>query len=71
MMVDAYESLTSLRTLLMSRREEVKEKLARGRFEGEDGYREQVGRAKELGETIDLVSKQIKSLHAGGDDEGK
>ena len=68
-MADAYECLGSLRMLLQSKREEAKERLGRGKFEGEDGYREWVGRSKAWAEAIDLVSQQIKSINGGEDDD--
>jgi hypothetical protein len=67
-LTDAYESLDSLRVMLQRRREELKEKIANG-LEKDDDYRTQVGRCKELKDTISRISDQIKSLSGGTDDD--
>lgn len=66
-MADAYQCLDSLRTMLNIRREEVKEKMARG-LDSDDSYREQVGRAKALKDAIDRISDQIKSINGDVDE---
>jgi hypothetical protein len=63
---DAYQALASLRVVLVSRREELKEKMAGGIEDG--SYREHVGRCKQLLAVIEMVNQQIKSLN-GDDDE--
>jgi len=68
-MADAYECLSSLRVVLRLRRDELKEKLAKGVEEGH--YREYVGRCKELTDSIEKIGQQIKSLNGGDDDETK
>lgn len=67
-MPDAYQALDSLRTMLTRRREELKERLASG-FEKEETYHQQVGRCKELAETIAKIGDQIKSINGGQDDD--
>jgi len=64
---DAYAQLSSLRQMLRVRRQEAMEKMARG-VEKEESYRELVGRCKQLRETIDDISAQIKDIN-GADDE--
>jgi hypothetical protein len=66
-MTDAYEALDSLRIMLRTRRGELMEKMARG--VEIDSYREHVGRCKELADTVDKISAQIKSMTGGQDDD--
>jgi NADH:ubiquinone oxidoreductase subunit D len=66
-MADAYQCLASLRNLLHKRREEFKERLARG-LSADDSYAQMVGRCKELADSIDIVNQQIKSVNGGNDD---
>lgn len=65
-MADAYQCLDSLRALLRSRRQERLERLAKGL--PDDIYREEVGRCKELTDTVDKISQQIKNLTGETDD---
>lgn len=67
-MADAYDYLSSLRTVLRSRREDLKEKIARG-LSVDDNYQQHVGRAKELADTIEKINAQIKNLHGDTDDD--
>lgn len=67
-MADAYDCLASLRTVLRTRREALKEKIARG-LSADESYQQHVGRAKELAEVIDRISAQIKNL-TGDDHDG-
>lgn len=60
-MADAYDCLSSLRTVLRSRREYLKEKIARG-LSVDDNYQQHVGRAKEIADTIEKINAQIKNL---------
>jgi len=62
----AYECLASLRKVLQTTREDLKEKMARGVSDPQ--YHELVGRCKELTSSIDKINLQIKSLN-GDDDE--
>ncbi len=70
MMPDSYSALESLRKMLTVRREELKERMANG-LETEDSYRVQVGRCKELRDTIEKIGKQIRSLNGDDDDENR
>jgi hypothetical protein len=67
-MADAYACLSSLRNMLKVRRQETMERMAKG-MEKEDSYREHVGRCKELADTIDKITLQIKDINGGDDDE--
>lgn len=67
-MPDAYQALDSLRTMLTRRREELKERMAHGLKE-DDTYHQQVGRCKELADTIAKIGDQIKSINGGQDDD--
>jgi hypothetical protein len=70
-MADAYESLDSLRRMLLARRQEFMEKMAHG-LEKDEDYRVYVGRCKELRDLVSRIGDQIKSLNGGSDDdEGK
>lgn len=67
-MADAYQALESLRHMLRVRRQELMEKMAKGLQD--DSHREHVGRCKELADTVDKISQQIKSIN-GDDDEAQ
>jgi hypothetical protein len=67
-MSDAYQCLSSLRAMLQQRREDIKEKMARG-LEQELSFREQTGRTKELAWAIERINEQIKSINGGSEDE--
>lgn len=67
-MTDAYTCLDSLRTMLRVRRQSLMEQMASG-FTEADRYREFSGRCRELVETIDKISTQIKSLYGDSDDQ--
>lgn len=69
--MDAYQCLDSLRQMLRTRRQDLMERMARGLGPGvaEENYREHVGRCKELSETIEKISSQIKSLNGEDDDD--
>ena len=67
-MPEAYESLDSLRDMLQVRRQALMEKIANG-LEKEADYRVHVGRCKELENTIEKISDQIKSLNGGDSDD--
>ena len=68
-MADAYQALDSLRHMLRTRRQETMERMAKGM--AEDNHREAVGRCKELADTIDKITQQIKSINGDDDDETK
>jgi len=63
-MTGTYEALDSLRKVLIARREQHKENLAKGRGD----VAETVGRCKELEDSIEKISMQIKSLNRGEDE---
>ena len=65
---DAYNALTSLRAMLVSHREEFKEKLACGSSNVVDASKEQtVGQCKALKWTIDKINEQVRSINGGSD----
>jgi hypothetical protein len=54
--------------MLVLRREELKEKLARG-IAADETYQQHVGRCKELADTLDKINQQIRSINGGDDDD--
>lgn len=65
--MEGYKYLASLRTMLIARREEFKEQLARPMAEPLKRERH-VGECMALEWTIEKLNEQIKQLNAGDDD---
>lgn len=65
--MEGYDQLASLRTMLRTRREELKEKLANP-MKDESERERMVGQCVAYAWTIEKLGEQIKQLNSGDDD---